>query len=90
MNRPPNMIWRSEAAQKVRIPKELPVRDIEDLSRWMQDCADGYRPGPDSPPLGRLEFTYELGEDDRISLIRVYFLNKHGKRSRFVRLRRQP
>jgi hypothetical protein len=80
--------WRSESSQKVRVPQSLKVSSIEELRSRMQKLADGYHARPGSPPLGSLEYRYELDEQDQVQVVHVYFINKTNKRRRFVRLHR--
>lgn len=80
--------WIVEKSHKVKAPKYFDCLSLDDLRKVLQDLADTYRPGPSAPPLGELEFRYELDGDDEVVVVHTYFYNKHGDRARFARLSR--
>jgi hypothetical protein len=80
--------WIVEKSHKVKAPEYFFCASLDDLRAELQNLADTYRPGPDAPPLGELEFRYELDDDDQVLVVHAYFYNKHNDRSRFARLSR--
>lgn len=83
--------WNVEASYKVRAPQFIKASSVPRLRTKLQSLADTYRPRPGSPALGRLTFRYELDErSDEVNTIYAYYENRHGKRARFMRLRRSP
>lgn len=82
------MRWKVEKSHKVRLPKYFDCHSLDDLRAALQNKADSYRSTVDHPPLGELEFRYELDGDDAVQIVHAYFYNKHRDRSRFARLMR--
>lgn len=82
--------WVVEKSHKVKAPHTLVSSCLEDLRSQLQDLADSYWPSPNNPPLGQLEFRYELDDEDRVNKVHAFYKNKRGLKSRFMRLKRLP
>jgi hypothetical protein len=78
--------WIVQKSHKVAGPDEYEVETLEELRELLQDRADSYISTDEHPPLGELEFRYELDDGDEPFIIHVYFYNKRGDRTRFARL----
>lgn len=82
--------WKTEVSRKVRVPKYIEATSIEELRSRLQELANTYRVRPGSPSLGELEYRYELDDQDMVTTVHAYFVNKEGRRRQFVRLHRDP
>jgi hypothetical protein len=80
--------WIVERSYKVGGPMMYECANLDQLRQMLQDRADDYRPGPGAPPLGDLEFRYDLDEYERVNVVHAYFRDKHSIKQRFIRLRR--
>jgi hypothetical protein len=80
--------WIVDKSYKVRMPDHMDCADLQELRLCLQDLADEYISTDEHPPLGELEFRYELDGQDQVEAVFAYFYNKHGDRQRFARLRR--
>jgi hypothetical protein len=80
------MKWKTDKGFKVRLPRFIHCCELADLRDQLQVYADGYIPSEDSPPLGPLEYRWELDENEQPVVAHVYYVNKGGARDRFARL----
>lgn len=80
------MRWIVDKSYKVGGPGHYDVETLEELKELLQARADAYIATDEHPPLGELDYRFEHDERDRITLIRVSYINKHGDRARFARL----
>jgi hypothetical protein len=85
------IIWATVKSYKVQAPDYFEATNLEHLRQQLQTLADSYIPDPDNfiPPLGDLEFRYELDENEEPDIIHAYFTDKNLSRARFIRLRRE-
>lgn len=84
--RPAMVTWEVEASYLVAIPQDYQSITLASLRDQLQATADRKR---SKPPLGPLEFRYETDKDNYVTVVHAYFTNKHGKKTRFMRLRRE-
>jgi len=82
------MQWNVETSHMVAIPQVIVADDLPELRRRVQLIADSKVARPDSPAIGELSFKYELDEADEPVVVHSFFINRHGKKARFMRLRR--
>lgn len=78
--------WIVQKSHKVAGPDEYEVNSLEELRQLLQERADSYIATEEHPPLGELEYRYELDDGDEVFIVHVYFYNKYGDRARFARL----
>lgn len=78
--------WIVQKSYKVSGPEYYDVETLEELRQLLQARADSYIATEEHPPLGELEFRYELDDGDQPFIIHTYFTNKYGERARFARL----
>jgi hypothetical protein len=77
--------WHVEMSHMVAVPLIIEASSIDDLKKQIQALADGKKVHHDRPAIGQLTFVDDL-DDDGFTRIRAYFMNKHGKRTRFMRV----
>lgn len=77
------MIFYIEKSHVCNTPVLYHANSLEDLRNQLQSLAD-------KNDMGMLKFRYELDENDRPVSVHVYFTNRAGNNSRFMRLRRKP
>jgi len=82
------MQWRIETSHMVAVPQSIEVDDLPELRRQVQQIADSKAVRPDRPAIGELSFKYELDDHDEPVVVHSFFTNRHGKKARFMRLRR--
>lgn len=78
--------WIVQKSHKVAGPEEYWVESLDELRQLLQARADEYISTDEHPPLGELEFRYELDDNDQPFIVHAYFYNKYGDRTRFARL----
>lgn len=78
--------WIVQKSHKVRMPDSIDCANLDELRQSLQDLADTYIATDEHPPLGELEFRYELDDGDEPFIVHAYFYNKYGDRARFARL----
>lgn len=61
---------------------------VDDLKAKVQQTADNKKFRTDRPPIGCLEFRWELDKDNQPDIAHVYFLDSKSVRKRFMRLRK--
>lgn len=61
---------------------------LGDLMAQVQSTADNKKLRVDRPPIGNLEFRWELDADHQPDICHVYFLDSKSIRKRFMRLRK--
>lgn len=81
--------WVIETSHLVAIPTHIDANGLVDLRRQVQHIADTKRTHTDRPPIGDLEYRYELDEQERPIKVHCFFIDSRGKRRRFMRLRRE-
>ncbi len=72
----------------VAVPQFIEAQNVEELRSRVQSLADHKKAREDRPAIGEISFRYELDVYDRPEVVHAYFTNKHGKLTRFMRLRR--
>lgn len=82
------MKWNVETSHMVAVPQVIEADDLPELRRRVQQIADSKAVRPDRPAIGELSFKYELDSHDQPVVVHSYFMNRHGKKARFMRLRR--
>ena len=82
------MQWCIETSHTVAVPQSIEADDLPELRRQVQQIADSKVARPDSPAIGELSFKYELDDNDEPMVVHSFFINRHGKKARFMRLRR--
>lgn len=93
INLPYETEWAIERSHLVAshgeaIPEGITIKGgILALERKVQYLADGKCVNDNRPPIGLVYFRYEVA-DGKILMVHCYFLNKHDKLTRFMRLRR--
>lgn len=78
--------WIVQKSYKVAGPEYYDVQNLDELRSLLQARADSYIATEEHPPLGELEYRYELDDGDQPFVIHAYFYNKYGDRTRFARL----
>lgn len=64
------------------------AKTVGDLKAMVQSTADNKKLRTDRPPIGCLEFRWELDDHNKPNTCHVYFLDSNSIRKRFMRLRR--
>ena len=82
------MQWNVETSHMVAVPRVIEADDLPELRGRVQQIADSKVARPDSPAIGELSFKYELDDKDEPLVVHSFFINRHGKKARFMRLRR--
>lgn len=82
------MQWCIETSHMVAVPESIEADDLPELRRQVQQIADSKVARPESPAIGELSFKYELDDQDEPVVVHSFFMNRHGKKARFMRLRR--
>lgn len=81
--------WVIERSYLVDIPSRGYQADsLEHLKLQIQVTADNKKLRKDRPPIGCLEFRWELDENEEATIAHVYFVDSNNVRKRFMRLRR--
>lgn len=85
--------WNVETSHLVAshgeaIPDYIETTTLDQLRTCLQHLANGKEVRDDRPPLGELTYRYEHDKFDRVTVVHAYFINKHNKLARFMRLRR--
>lgn len=80
--------WVVEKSHRVAIPESFESFNLEGVRGYLQNFADTYRPRPDNPPLGPLEYRYELDSHEGVIAIHAYYVGKGGVLQRFARVRK--
>lgn len=78
--------WIVQKSYKVGGPGYYDVENLDQLRKLLQDRADDYISTDEHPPLGELDFRYELDDGDEPFIVHAHFYNKYGDRTRFARL----
>jgi hypothetical protein len=68
------------------VPEWIDADDLPELRGLVQEIADSKKR---EPRMGKIEFRYQLDDKDEVSVVHCYFVNRHGKRTRFMRLSRE-
>jgi hypothetical protein len=81
--------WTVDSSHLFNPPPHLDCTDLQDLRRQVQAIADEHSANRSSRQLafGKLEFRYEADDEDVITVVHAYFVNKLGQRQRYMRLR---
>lgn len=82
------MKWNVETSHMVAVPQSIEADDLPELRGQVQQIADSKAVRPDRPAIGELSFKYELDDRDEPVVVHAFFTNLHGKKARFMRLRR--
>lgn len=82
-------IWNIETSHMVDVPVLIEASTPPELRRRVQEIADKKKVRTDRPPIGELSFRYELDANGDTAVVHAYFIDRHGKRRRFMRLRRE-
>lgn len=82
-------IWNIETSHMVDVPVLIEATSIPELRRRVQEIADKKKVRTDRPPIGELSFRYELDPEGEVTVVHSYFIDRKGKRRRFMRLRRE-
>jgi len=69
-------------------PSGYLANNINELKGQIQATADNKKLRTDRPPIGCLEFRWELNNNNEPDICHVYFLDSNSVRKRFMRLRR--
>jgi hypothetical protein len=80
--------WTIEMSHMVAVPKYIEATTMEELRSRVQEIADSKKIRTDRPAMGEITFRYEVDKYDQVNVVHSYFLDKHGKLRRFMRLRR--
>lgn len=75
-------VWEIETSHLVAVPRTILAASVQHLKDQVQYIADTKGVRVDRPPIGVVVFTEE---PDRLH---CFFTDRHGKRRRFMRLRR--
>ena len=80
--------WLVESSHMANTPDLMKAPTLRALRRKVQAIADSkpYRRGV--PPMGQIQFRYEVDDQDCVTIVHCYFVNKHGDQKRFMRLKR--
>lgn len=81
-------IWKIENSHLVTVPEEIETYTTKSLMVIVQLIADRRTTKADKPPIGPINFRFEVDEDMAINMVHCHFTNKSGKLLRFMRLRR--
>lgn len=81
--------WNIEASHMVAVPAHIIADTAAELRGWVRRLAESKKVRSDRPAIGELSYRYELDSFDEVQVVHVYFTNRHGKRTRFMRLRRE-
>lgn len=79
------MLWLIETSHMVNVPAHIEAVDPTELRRRVQEIADSKEVRVDRPAIGELTFIFNT--DDYGCTAHAHFLDRHGKRRRFMRLR---
>ena len=77
--------WNVEQSHLIDHPSAIEANNILQAVGWIRHRAAQPRKSPHQEPFGQIFVSVE----EEGSLIRTHFINKHGDRQRFMRLRRQ-
>ena len=80
--------WNIEMSHMVSVPRYIDATTLVDLRSRVQHIADAKKERSDRPAIGEIFFRYELDDQDRAKVVHCYFEDRHQKRRRFMRLRR--
>ncbi len=80
--------WQIDNSHMVAVPDYITTRSLPELCSQVQAIADSKKVRTDRPPMGTISFRYEADPHGIITTVHTYFINKHGKQTRFMRLRR--
>lgn len=78
------MKWIVETSHMVSVPPFIEARTVKELHRKVQGIADQKKVRVDRPPIGKVKL---FRGDDFPEVIRFFFIDKHGKHRRFMRVR---
>jgi len=73
--------WVIERSHLVRVPSSIEASSFNGLRHSLQKIADDADRG-----FGELQFRYELDSNDCVTLVHSYFVDRTGRRRRFMRL----
>lgn len=79
--------WVIESSHMAAVPDYIDADDLPELRGLIQEIADSKKR---EPRMGEIEFRYQLDDKDEVSVVHCYFINRHDKRIRFMRLSREP
>lgn len=80
--------WVVERSYRVSGPMIYQCHNLDELRQQLQNRANSYRATEDAPPLGELEFRYDLDENELVNVVIAYFRDKNQIKQRFIRVRR--
>lgn len=75
--------WEIETSHLVAVPRSIIAASMQHLKDQVQYIADTKGVRADRPPIGVVAF---VEDDDRLH---CFFTDRHGKRRRFMRLKRE-
>ena len=77
--------WKVTQSHLIEHPTLIKATSLHALRLMVQGLAD-FNKRPVHRPFGQLDWRYELGEDDQVSVVYAYFKGRNNTRRRFMRL----